>query len=98
MDVFVKFEVFDTITKTEEIADLRQAVSSQVQKVESSGKMKSGGIFADGRAGFFLLDVETSEEVLELLGSGFLDHCRVESHPLVPFEKLAAFFSREGDL
>ena len=96
MQVFVKFEVFETITNREEILQLREKVGKQLQKIQASGKMKAGSIFVDARGGFFLFDVQSSEEVLDLLGSPFIDHCRIETHPLMSYQKLGEFFQKDA--
>ena len=43
---------------------------------------------------FFVIDVANELELLELLGRNILDSCKVESHPIVSFEDLFAFFER----
>jgi hypothetical protein len=96
MKVFVKFEVFNTITGADEVGRLRKAVETQAKKIMASGKVTASGIFADARAGFFFLDVASAEELFELLGSGVLDHCHVETHPVISFEKLAEFFKKDA--
>ena len=56
MQVFVKWEAFETITGDDEVQRLRAAVGKQVQHILKSGKSSAGGVFADGRAGFFVLE------------------------------------------
>ena len=96
MQVFVKWEAFETITGDDEVQDLRAAVGKQVQHILKSGKSSAGGVFADGRAGFFVLEVNSAEEVIGLLGGAILDHFRVESHPLISYEALGKFFEKEA--
>lgn len=95
MQIFVKFEVFDTITGDAEVDRVRKAFAQHTQWMMESGKVAASGIFADGRAGFFLLNVETGEDVLRLLGGPVLDNCRVETHPVISLSKLGEFFRKE---
>ena len=95
MQVFVKFELFQTITERDEILEVRERVGQQLQKIQASGKVKAGNIFADARGGFFLLDVQSSQEVSDLLGSPFLDHFQIETHPVITFEQLGEFFRKD---
>jgi hypothetical protein len=60
----------------------------------NSGKLVTGGQFVDRRRHFFVIDVATEVELLELLGRNILDSCKVENHPIVSFEDLFAFFKR----
>lgn len=54
-----------------------------------------GAVFADARGGYFILDIDSAQEYQELLGD-VVDLARVESHPLVSFEDLAAFFEKQA--
>ena len=73
MEVFVKWEVFDTIYDREEVLALRQAVGREMQRIQQSGKLKELRAFSDVRGGFILLDhfhiethpVTTAEELAE---------------------------------
>jgi hypothetical protein len=39
MEVFVKYEVFDTIYDREDVLALRQAVGRSIQRIQQSGKL-----------------------------------------------------------
>lgn len=97
MKLFVRFGVFDTITRDADVSHLRQVFGEQVQRIIASGKMEAGGIFADARAGYLILNIDSPEELMDLLGGAMIDHCRVETHPLMSFEKLAEFFQKEAE-
>lgn len=56
MEVFVKFEVFDTIYDREDVLALRQAVGQNIQRFQQSGKVKEFRAFSDARGGFMLVD------------------------------------------
>ena len=96
MEVFVKFEVFDTITNREEVLRLRQLVGQQMQQIQESGKVAQLGIFSDARGGFMLVDVDSPEELFELFGAAIIDHFHIETHPLITVEALAEFFERDA--
>ena len=92
MQMFVKFRVFDTVLGT----DARGPVGSRIKAVLESGKVSASGVFCDSREGFFLLDVDSGEELLNLLGGGILDYANVETHPVRSFENLGEFFEKES--
>jgi hypothetical protein len=94
MRFFVKFEAFETVTGDDEVKRVREALGRQIQKVQNSGKLIEGGMFGDKRGGFVIVDLDKSSDMLELLGGGVLDNCRVESHPIMSFEEIAEFFKK----
>ena len=94
MKFLVTTEVFETIHKEEDLKRQAELITSQIKKIMNSGKLVSGAQFADKRGHFFVIDVENEVELLELLGRNILDSCKVESHPIVSFEDLFAFFKR----
>jgi muconolactone delta-isomerase len=96
MEVFVKWEVFDTITDREQVLRVRQVVGAQFQRIQESGKVKALRIFSDARGGFALLDVDSPEELFDLFGAPIVDHFHVETHPVISVEKLAEFFERDA--
>ena len=96
MELFVKFEVFDTIYDREDVLALRQAVGRQLGEIQQSGKLKELRVFSDARGGFMLLDVDSPQELFELLGAATLDHFHVETHPVITAEDLAEFFERDA--
>ena len=96
MEVFVKFEVFDTIHDREEVLALRQAVGKQMQEIQQSGKVKELRVFSDARGGFMLVDVDSPQELFELFGAALIDHFRIETHPVRTVEELVEFFERDA--
>jgi hypothetical protein len=94
MRFFVKFEAFETVIGEDEVKRVREALGRQVQKVQNSGKLIEGGMFADKRGGFVIVDLDKSSDMLELLGGEVLDNCSVESHPMMHFEEIAEFFKK----
>jgi hypothetical protein len=96
MEIFVKFEVFDTIYDREDVLALRQAVGRQLQQIQQSGKVKELRAFSDARGGFILVDVDSAGELRSLLGSTLLDHFHIETHPVTMAEELAEFFEQDA--
>jgi hypothetical protein len=95
MQVFVKYEVQDTVADRKEIMHIRQIIGRQLQQIFESSKVQANGVFADVRGGFFVLDVDSSEEIFVMLAPG-LDYVRLEIHPLTSVEKLREFFERDA--
>ena len=96
MEVFVKFEVFDTIYDREDVLALRQDVGRTIQRIQQSGKLKEFRAFSDARGGFMLVDTDSSQELFELFGAPLLDHFHLETHPVTTAEELAEFFERDA--
>ena len=95
MEVFAKYEVQDTITDREQVLHIRQVIGAQLQRIFESGKVKASGIFVGVRGGFFVLDVDSSDELFEMLVP-IIDYVRLETHPLTSMEKLGEFFEKDA--
>jgi hypothetical protein len=93
MKFLVTFEVFDTIIG-DDVAPLRKAFAKQLDVIVKSGKLVTGGMIADKRGGFFVVEADSGAELMGLLGEGMLDHCHVESHAIYEFEELIEFFKK----
>lgn len=96
MEVFVKWEVFDTIYDREDVLALRQAVGREIQRIQQSGKLKEFRAFSDARGGFMLVDIDSAGELRELIGLTMLDHFHIETHPVTTPEELAEHFERDA--
>ena len=96
MRFLVTTKVFETIHKEEDLKRQAELITSQIKTVMNSGKLVNGGQFGDRRGHFFVIDVANKLELLELLGRNILDSCKAESHPIVSFEDLFAFFERHS--
>jgi hypothetical protein len=96
MEVFVKFEVFDTIYEREDVLAVRQDIGKQIQKVQQSGKLKEFRAFSDVRGGFMLVDIDSPMELRNLLGFAMLDHFHIESHLVTTAEELEEFFAQDA--
>ena len=96
MEIFVRFEVFDTIHDREDVLAVRQAVGRQLQQIQESGKVKELRAFSDARGGFMLVDVDSPAELRDVLEAAYLDHFRIETHPVTTVEELVEFFERDA--
>ncbi|MDQ3862702.1 MAG: hypothetical protein M3317_04235 [Actinomycetota bacterium] len=95
MQVFVKYEVQETITDREKVMEVRQVGGRNLQQIMESGKVRASGVFADARGGFFVLELDSAEELFDLLAA-VIDYTRIETHPLTTVEKLGEFFERDA--
>jgi hypothetical protein len=95
VQVFTKFEVQQTITDREKVMEVRQVGGRLLQQTLQSGKVRASGVFADARGGFFVLEVDSAEEIFDIFAPG-LDYFRIETHPLTTPEKLQEFFERDA--
>ena len=82
---------FDSITSKAEVEALQQTVGQKIQEIQQSGKLVSGGAFVDARGGYFVVDVDSATELFKLLVP-MHDVAHIETHPLISFESLGAFF------
>jgi hypothetical protein len=93
MQIFVSFEAFDTIIG-DAVPRLRQEAGELMQRIMVSGKMTASGVFVDKRGGFFVFEVESAEELMDLLSPTMVDNFHMTTHPLVSMEKLGEFFQK----
>jgi hypothetical protein len=63
----------------------------QINVIMKSGKVKESGLYADERGGYFIIDVDSPEELLHLLAP-IMDVIGITSHPIVPIETLQKLF------
>lgn len=61
--------------------------------IESDPRVKASGHYADGRAGFLLIEVHDAKDVLQFTGP-FLDFVRFETHPVLPFSEILKVFEQ----
>jgi len=73
---------------------LRQEAGEVMQRLMSSGKVVASGIFVDKRGGFWVLEVESAEELVELFNPTMVDNFHITMHPLISVEKLGEFFQK----
>jgi muconolactone delta-isomerase len=91
MQFLVIAEARDTIVG-DAVRRLRQDVGKAVERITASGKLRAGGVLAGRRMPFFLLEVDSSEDLMELLGSELIDNMNCNVYPVASFEFLGRFF------
>ncbi|MEO2002525.1 MAG: DUF3303 family protein [Candidatus Poribacteria bacterium] len=91
MKLHVNWNLFETVTGSALVGEVRQQVGPLIGKLTESGKMESHGVYADGRGGFIVLNVDSADEVLALLYP-LHDFATIETRPIVSFQELGEFF------
>jgi hypothetical protein len=70
-----------------EAPTIQKLFVEQINVIMKSGKVKESGLYADERGGFFVIDIDTPEELIRLLAP-ILDGISVTSHPILPVDSL----------
>ena len=63
----------------------------QLNVIMNSGKVTESGLYADERGGFFIIDIDTPEELLRLLAP-IIDVVGITSHPILSIDTLQKMF------
>jgi hypothetical protein len=92
MRLYVGFTVFQSIVDPADIGRVRAKFGEKMQAMQQTGRLQTGGVFADNRQGFVVLDVASEDEAFMLLNE-IADFCVMETHPLVSFETLGKYFA-----
>jgi hypothetical protein len=96
MKLHVNWNVFETVTGSAMVDEIRGQIGPLVGKLTESGKMESHGVYADGRGGYMVINVDTADEVLGLLFP-LHDFATIETRPIVSFQELGEFFHSQAD-
>ncbi len=72
---------------------IQKMVFQQLSMLVESGKVKQYGIYADERGGFMILEVDTPEELEEIMAP-FSDPMKITTHPYVFLPTVKAFFDK----
>ena len=91
MRVIGNFQVYPSITDKDAIPRLRQLAGEMVHRFMDSGKVESAGIIPGKRGGFIVLEVDSTGELLDLVGDAH-EVFEVSFDPTVPMEALGEFF------
>ncbi len=92
MKFLVTWKLFETITQ-EQAKPLRAGFGQGMEQMFDSPKIKDVGGFADARGLYMILDdVNSADEIAEILGPEILDNGYVESHPIVSVERMGELF------
>jgi len=92
MRLYVGFQVFQSIVDPADIVRIRSKFGDKLQEMQKSGQLETGGIFAENRQGFVVLNVPSEDAAFSLLGE-LADFLIMETHPLVSFETLGRYFA-----
>ena len=76
------------------VKQLRADVATAIQRITASGKLLAGGILGGRRMAFLLLELDSTDELLELLGSELIDNMQCDVYPVVSFERIGQFFMK----
>jgi hypothetical protein len=94
MKFLVTWKSFETITQ-EQAQPTRAGYAEGIEQMFDSPKIKDVGGFADARGLYMILDdVNSADEILEILGPEILDNGYVESHPIVSVERIGELFTQ----
>jgi muconolactone delta-isomerase len=91
MQFLVIAEARDSIVG-DAVKQLRADVATAIQRITASGKLLAGGILGGRRMAFLLLELDSTDEILELLGSELIDNMQCNVYPVVSFERIGQFF------
>lgn len=94
MQLIVTFKALDTYDNSRGVPPRQSAVGSMLQEALGGGRIVAGGCFADLPGGFFVVEVESADELAETLGQDLLDGCHVEINRVTALEKVAAHFDQ----
>ena len=87
----ITWQVFETLTQ-EIIKPLRPGLGQAIGKILESPKVNDGGLLVDGRAGYFIVEVASSEEIFEVLGPEIYDNTRIQIRPVAGLEAAGSLF------
>jgi hypothetical protein len=86
----VTFTVRDTFSLSEIVA-VQNRIGESIQKILMTGKVMASGTFVGDRAGFFLIEAGSAEELFMMLVPLY-DVAKPDITPVVPFEVLPKVF------
>ena len=73
---------------------VREAVGPQLQRLMQSDKVREAGVLTGKRGGFFLVDIDSPEEIYELFGPEIFANLKLVAHPVTPLDKVGEIFQR----
>jgi hypothetical protein len=93
MRFHITWEVRDTIVLDED-KRMREVLGPHLQRVMESGKVQDSGLLCGKRGGFFIVEVDAPEELLELLGPEIYANFETDVQPLAPMERIGELFQQ----
>ncbi len=93
MRFHVTTEVRDTIVLDDD-KRMRDFLGPHFQRIMESGKVIESGLLCGKRGGFFIVEVDAPEELLELLGPEIYANFETDVQPVAPLEKIGELFQQ----
>ncbi len=93
MQFHVTLKVHDSIVLDAD-KQVREVLGRQIQSVMASGKVTASGFLAGIRGGFFIIDIDTPEELYALFGPEVYSTSALEVHPIAPVAKVGELFQQ----
>jgi hypothetical protein len=88
----VTWELYEAFVLPEVRSVRNEWTGPQMQRVIESGKVREAGLLSGKRGGFFLVDIDSPEELYKLFGPEFYDTARLEVQPVTPIETAGEIF------
>ena len=94
MKFLLTFQPFETLTQ-EQVMPIGVVFVEGLRQLGNSPKVKDWGIFGNRRGGYFILEVDSAEEIAETLGPEVMDNGYVETYAIVEdLERVGQAFSQ----
>ena len=93
MRFHVTTEVRDTIVLDDD-KRMREMLGSHFQRVLQSEKVKDSGLLCGKRGGFFIVEVDAPEELVELFGPEIYANFETDVQPVAPMERIGELFQQ----
>ncbi len=89
----VTWEIYPTVVLDGD-KRVREAVGPQLGRLMESNKVREAGILSGKRGGFFLVDIDSPEEIYELMGPEIYANFNLAVHPVTPLDTIGELFQR----
>jgi hypothetical protein len=93
MRFHITIEVRDTIVLDDD-KRMREFLGPHFQRMMESGKVQESGLLCGKRANFFIVDVDSPEELFELLGPEIYANFETDVQPVAPLESIGELFQQ----
>jgi hypothetical protein len=93
MRFHVTIEVRDTIVLDDD-KRMREFLGPHLQQVVESDKVQESGILCGKRGGFFIVDIDAPEELLEVLGPEIYANFKTDVQPVASLERIGELFQQ----
>jgi hypothetical protein len=93
MRFHITMEVRDTIVLDDD-KRMREFLGPHFQRITESDKVQDSGLLCGKRGGFFIVDVDAPEELLELLGPEIYANFETDVQPVAPMERIGELFQQ----